>query len=131
MKKRARLVLRKFFIHQQCVGTQVDEFFPRDDAANDFRKLFVQQWFAARDRYDRRTALIDRVQGVLHGHILVQNWIRIVDLAAACASEIAPEQWFKHEHKRVALATGQALTDDVATDKQLLKERNTQDRYPC
>ena len=70
-------------------------------------------------------------QGVFDRHVLVQDRIRIVDLPAAGASEIAPEQGFEHQHKRVALAAGQALANDVATDIQFLKKGNAQDCYPC
>jgi hypothetical protein len=47
----------------------------------------------------------------------VQDGIRVIDLSAAGASQIAPKQWLQHEHQRVALSTGQTLTYDVATDK--------------
>ena len=100
---------------------------PRDD----FRQLLVQQRFAAGDRHDRRTAFVDRVQGVFDRHVLVQDRIGIVDLAAAGASEVAPEQRLKHQHQRVALAAGQTLANDVATDIQFLKKGNAQDCYPC
>ncbi len=71
------------------------------------------------------------MQCVLDGHVLVQDRIRIVDLAATGTRQIAPEQRLKHEHQRVTLSAGQTLTDDVATDKQFLKKGNAQDYYPC
>jgi len=47
----------------------------------------------------------------------VQDRIRIVDLSAAGASEIAPKQRFKHHHEGIPLAAGKPLANDVATDK--------------
>jgi hypothetical protein len=47
----------------------------------------------------------------------MQDRIRIVDFSAARAGQIAPKQWFKHQHQRVTLSAGQTLADDVATDK--------------
>jgi hypothetical protein len=77
----------------------------------------VKKRFATGDRHHRRAALIHGVEGILHRHILVQDRIRIVDLPAAGASQVAPEQRFKHQHQRVTLSAGQALTENIATDK--------------
>ncbi len=96
---------------------------PRDD----FRQLLVQQRLAAGDRDDGRAAFVDGVQRVFDRHVLVQNRVGIVDLAAAGASQVAPEQRLKHQHQRIALPAGHALTDDVTTDKQFLKKRDAQD----
>jgi hypothetical protein len=76
----------------------------------------VQQRLAAGDRNDRRTAFVNGMQRVFDRHVLMQNGIWIVDLAAAGAGEIAPEQRLKHQHQRVTLLAGQALADDVTTD---------------
>ena len=126
----ARLVLVELLVHQQRIGAEVDEFLAARRCRDDFRQLLVQQRLAAGDRHDRRAALVDGAQCILDGHVLVQDRIRIVDLAAARASQIAPEQRLQHQHQRIALAAGQSLANDVATDKQLLKKRNAQDHYP-
>jgi hypothetical protein len=76
----------------------------------------VQQWLTTGNRNDGRAAFIDGVQRIFNGHILVQNGIGIVDLAAAGASEVASEQRLKHQHQRITLPAGHALTDDVTTD---------------
>jgi hypothetical protein len=47
----------------------------------------------------------------------MQNRIRIVDFAAAGASKVAPEQRLQHQDEGIALAAGEMLTNDVATDK--------------
>src|SRR5262245_35325639 len=127
----AWLVLRKPFLHKQCVGAKVDELLARDDAAHDFRQLLVQQRFAAGDGDNRRTTFVDGMQRVLDGHILVQDRIGIVDFSASGASQVASEQRLKHQDQRITLSAGQTLTDDVATDKQFLKKGNAQDHYPC
>ena len=129
-EERARLILRQLLVHQQRVGAQIDELFPRNDAANDFGQLFMEEWFATGDRNHRRAAFVDRVQGIFHRHVLVQDRIGIVDFSAAGASQVAPEQGLKHQHERIALAASQTLANNVATDIQFLKKGNAQDCYP-
>jgi hypothetical protein len=70
------------------------------------------------------------VQRVLDGHALIEDLVRVIDLATAGAGEIAPEQRLKHQHERIALATGEALAHDVAADHKLLQQRNAHDYRP-
>ena len=116
-KEGAGLVLRQLLLHQQRIGAEIDKFLPRDDAAHDFGELLVQQRLTAGDRNDRRAAFVDGVQRVFNRHILVQNGVWVVDLAATGASQVTPEQRLQHQHQRVSLLAGQALTDDVTTDE--------------
>ena len=104
---RTRLVVLHPLFHQQRVGAQVDELPARDDALDDGRQFLVQQRLAARDRHHRRAAFVDRVQGVLDRDALIQDFVGIIDLAAAGAGEIAAEQRLQHEHQRIALSSGQ------------------------
>src|SRR3954470_7715451 len=47
---------------------------------------------AAGDRHHRRTRLVDRVERLLHGHALLQDLLRVLDLSAERAREIALEE---------------------------------------
>ena len=81
-----------------------------------FGKILVDQRLAAGDRDDRRAAFLGGVERILDRDALVQDLVRIVDLAAAGAGEIAAEQRLQHQHERIALAAGEMLADDVAAD---------------
>ncbi len=85
-----RAILRKLLFEQQRVGADGPTYLPRDGAcADDFRKLAMQQRFAARDDDDRRAAVVDRRDAVGDRQTLVEDLVGIVDLAAARAGEIA------------------------------------------
>ena len=58
---------------------------------------------------------------------LVENRVRIVDLAAAGAGEIAAEQRLQHQHERIALPAGEMLADDIAADRQDIAKRDGQE----
>jgi hypothetical protein len=60
------------------------------------------------------------------GNAFVQDLVRIVDLAATGAGEIAAEQRLQHQHERIALAALDMLLDDVAADPGDLKKRDAQ-----
>ncbi len=102
------------FGEQDRVGAQVDELLARHDAGDDLRHLLVDERLAARDGHHRRAAFIDRLQRVLDAHPLLQDLLRIVDLAAAGAGQIALEQRLQHQHQRIALVTAQLAAGDVA-----------------
>src|SRR5262249_15127026 len=127
----ARLVLRHALFHQERVGAQIHELATLNDALDDLVQLLVQKRLAAGDRYDRRAAFVDRAKRVLDRHALLQNLVRVIDLAAAGAGEIAPEQRLEHQHERIALTTGETLPHDVAADHHLLQKWNTHDYRPC
>jgi len=74
--------------------------------------------------------IVDRAERVLDRNALVQDFVGIIDLAAARAGEIAPEQGLQHQHQRIAFAACETLTNDVATHNQLLQERNAQGYRP-
>src|SRR5207237_3957716 len=71
-----------------------------------------------------RAAFMHRVEAFLKRQPLVQDRIRIIDLAAAEAGQIAAEQWLEHQHERIALATLELLLKDVCADAHFLQERN-------
>ena len=103
------------------VGAQIDEFLARDDAGDDLRHFLVNQRLAAGNGDDGRAAFVDRAQCVLDAHSLLQDLLRIVDLAAAGTGEIALEQRFQHEHQGIALVAAQLAAGDIARDLVHLK----------
>ena len=115
-----RLEQMQLLFQQQRVGAERDELLARDDAFDDLADLLVDQRLAARDRHHRRAAFVDRVEAFLHRQPLVEDRVRIIDLAAADAGEIAAEQRLEHQHQRIALAPRQALLHDVGTDSRHL-----------
>src|ERR1700730_16888468 len=118
----ARLVLIDLLFEQQRIGADDRKFFARNDALDDLWQISVQQRLAPRPHDHRSAALIDRGQGVLNRDPFVKNGVGIVDLAAAGASEVAPEQRLQHQHQRIALATGQVLPNDIGADPYNLSE---------
>ena len=64
---RRRLEEVQFFLEQERVGAQRDEFPARDDAFDDLADLLVDERLAAGNRYHRRTTFVDRVEAFLHG----------------------------------------------------------------
>ena len=90
------------------------------------RQLLMDQRLAAGDGNHRRTALVHRVQGVLDAHALVQDFLRVVDLAATGTRQIALEQWLQHHRQRIALLAAELLAENVARDRGLLDKWNAQ-----
>ena len=61
----ARLEEMEFFFEQQRVGAEIDVFFARDEAFDDFVDLRMHQRFAAGDGNHRRAAFIHRLEAFL------------------------------------------------------------------
>ena len=120
----AGLEHRQLLLQQQRVRAQVDELAPRDDALDDLVDLLVEKGLAAGDRHHRRAAFVHRLQAVLDGQPLVEDFFRIVDLAAAGAGQIAAEQRLKHQHQRIPLASQQMLLDDISANPDRLIQRH-------
>src|SRR5262249_43423161 len=97
------------------------------NAPDDLGNLAMQQRLAAGNRHHRRAAFIDGLQAFANGEPLVQNLVRIVDLAATRASKIATEQRLEHEHEWIALATREMLKKHVGPDHGFLQKRNPQE----
>ena len=93
----------QLLFQEQRIGAQRHELLARDDALDDLADLLVDQRFAARDGDHRRAAFVDRVEAFLDRQPLVEDGVRIIDLAAAEAGEVATEQRFQHQHKRITL----------------------------
>ena len=111
-----------FFLEQQRVGAQVNEFLARGNAVDDRFDLPVDQGFAARDRDDRCAAFIDRLKALLDRQAFVQDRIGIVDLAAPGAGQVAAEQGLEHQHQGIFLNPLEALFHNVGADAQLLDQ---------
>src|SRR6202034_1123819 len=76
---------------QQRVGAQVNELLACYDPGDDRRRLARNQRLAAGNRHDRGPALVHGVESVGDADALLQNFLRIIDLAAAGAGEVALE----------------------------------------
>jgi hypothetical protein len=56
------------------------------------------------------------MHAIFDGKPLIEDRIRIIDLAAAGACKIAAEQRLKHQDERIALTPRQMLFGDIAAD---------------
>ena len=115
----------QLLLEQQRVGAERDELLLGHDALDDLADLAVDQRLAARDRHHGRAAFVDRVEAFLDRQPAIEDRIRIVDLAAADAGEIAAEQRLQHQHERIAFAAQQLLLEDVGADAHFLEERDS------
>jgi hypothetical protein len=107
------LELAELLFQQQRVGAERDELLARHDAFHDRADVLVDQRLATRDRHHRRAALVDRIEAFLHREPAIEDRIRIIDLAAAGACEVAAEQRLQHQDERIALTPHQLLPDEV------------------
>jgi hypothetical protein len=104
-------------LEEQGVGAEIDVLFAGHEAVDDFVDLGVDQRFAARDADHGGAAFLDGVEALLRGEALVEDVIRVLDLAAAGAGEVAAEERFEHQNERVTLAALQLLRNDVGGDR--------------
>src|SRR6202789_4420221 len=123
-KVRGGLVLIDVLGEQNRVRAEIDELLARDDAGDDLRHFLVDERFTARNGYDGRAALVDRAHRILDADPLLKDFLRVIDLAAAGAGEIALEQRFQHEHEWIALVAAQLAPRDIAGDLVHLQEWN-------
>ena len=114
----------ELLLQQQRVGAQRDELLARHDALDDLADVLVDQRLAARDRHHRRAALVDRVEAFLHREAAIEDRIRIIDLAAAGAGEVAAEQRLQHQHERIALPPHELLLHEIRANLHFLEKRN-------
>ncbi len=121
---RRRFVIVHATIEQQRVGAQIHKFLAPDIAANDARHVFMDQRFAAGDRYDRCAALVDRFHTVFIAQPLVENFFGVIDLAAAGAGEVATEKRFQHQYERILFDSPDLLPEYVSSNADLLDQWN-------
>ena len=105
----------ELFLENQCVGAEVDVFPSSDQAFDYFGNLRVEQGFAAGNADHRGAAFFGGLKTLFGGQMLPENFGRILDFAAAGASQIAAEQGFQHEHQRVALFARCLLPENVGS----------------
>ena len=95
MHVEAEVIRRREFIEAllepQRVGAEIHELFARDESLDDLFDLGMQQRFAARNRNDGRAAFFNGRDAFFGREIRAQDLDRMLDLAAAVASEIAAE----------------------------------------
>ena len=112
----------ELLLQQQGIGAEVDEALALDQLRHDAADVLVDQRLATRDRDHRRAAFLHRPDTILDGQALVQDGIRVVDLAAARTGQIAAKQRLQHQHQGVAALAREALLHDVGADAQLLDQ---------
>src|ERR1039457_5649246 len=100
---RRRAIFVDVFGEQNRVGAQIYKFFARNDAGDDLRHFPVNQRFPAGNGHHRRAAFVDRAQRIFDADALLQDFLRVIDLAASGTGQIVLEQRLQHEHQRVAL----------------------------
>ena len=113
-----------FFSSSSALVQTMTNFLRAMAPCDDLVDLLVQQRLAAGDHHHRRAALVDRLHALGDRQALVQDFGRIVDLAAAGAGQVAAEQRLQHQHQRIALAADQMLLDDIGADTQRLVQRD-------
>src|SRR6516225_2108793 len=113
----------ELLLQKQRIGAERNEFLALDQTAHDLADLLVDQRFPAGNGDHRRAALIGGIPTFLRRHAAIEDRVRIVDLAATGASEVATEQRLQHQNKRVALPAKQSLLDQIAADTHFLEER--------
>ena len=89
------------------VGAQIDELLAGHDAGDDLRQFLMDEGLAAGNGDHRCAAFIDGMQRVGDAHASLQHLLRMVDLAAAVAGQIALEQRLQHQHQRITFGTAQ------------------------
>ena len=118
------LVLVDLLGQQQGVGAEDDELLPLQETLDDLGHVLVQQGLAPGDGHHRSAALVDGLHALSDAQALVQDLVRIVDLATAGAGQVAAEQGLEHQHQGVAFRPSQLLLHDVGADPGRHREWN-------
>ena len=117
-----RLVVADLLLEKKRVRANGDELLAGDGALDDLRQFLVDERLAARHHHHGRTAFVQRPERGLDGDALVEDLVRIVDLAAARARQIAPEQRLQHHDEGIAFAATDVLRQHVgAHPRRLMK----------
>ncbi len=113
-----RLELVQLLGQQQRVGAEEDELLPLDQLGDDHVDLRVHQRLAAGDGDHRGAALLDGADRLLDRHPLLEDGVRLLDLAAAGALQVAGEQRLELDQERELLIASQLLAHQVGPDAQ-------------
>ena len=122
----ARLELVQLLLQQQRVRAQVHELLACHQLRGDEVDLGMDERLAARDRDHRRARLLDRVERLLDRHPLLQDVLRVLDLPAERAGEVALEERLELDEQRELLHAPQLLLGQVAGDPERLAKRDRQ-----
>src|SRR6266567_2763697 len=109
---------------EQRVGTQENELLAGDQLADDLIDLRMHEGLPAGDGHHRGTALIDGADRLLNRHPLLEHRVRLLDLAAPRAFQVAGEQRLQLDEQRELVPAGQLLTNQVGPDPQALAQRH-------
>ena len=114
------LNLSSFLGSSSALVHRKTNFFRLISSATMHVDLRVHQRLAAGDGHHRRAALLDRGQRLLDRHPLLEDVVRLLDLAAARALQVAREQRLELDEQRELLVSGQLLAHQVGADAQAL-----------
>jgi hypothetical protein len=84
----------------------------------------MHERLAAGDRHHRRARLFDRRKRLLDRHPLLEDVLRVLDLPAERAGEVALEERLELDEQRELLDAPQLLLGQVARDPQRLAKRD-------
>jgi hypothetical protein len=84
----------------------------------------MQQRFAARDHDHWSTTFIDGREAFIDAQALIEDGVRVVDLSATGAGEVATEKRLEHQDERIPPDTPQMLPDNIGSYSDRLVQRN-------
>src|SRR6185437_3519173 len=108
--------------HEEGVGAEVDVSLAPHQGGHDRIDLLVHERLAAGDRHHRRAALLHGVDALLDREPPAQDGIRMLDLAATGAGEVALIQRLELEDERELPTALEALAQHVRRDRHALPQ---------
>ena len=114
----------ELLLEKDGIRAEVDVLPTLDQLDDQLVDVGVHQRLAARNAHDGRAALLHGLETLIDGQVLFEDLRGVLDLAAAGAREVAPEERLEHENERISLATPELLLDDVARDRGHLGNRD-------
>ena len=118
----------EFLLEENGIRAEIDVLPPLDKLLDEFADWSIEEWLPSGDRHHGSGALIDGLKGFLEGHVLAEDVNRILDLAAACAGEVAPVERLEHQDERILAAATETLSEDVARHGPHLADWNSHGR---
>ena len=118
----------ELFLEEDGIRAEIDVLLALHQLGHEPVDLGIHQRLAARDAHHRGTALLDGLDALLHGEVLLEHLGGVLDLAAARAGEVAPEERLEHEDERIPLSSSELLLDHVGSDREHLRHRNAHER---
>src|SRR5215470_3320956 len=84
----------------------------------------MEQRLAASEHHDRGTAFVGGIKALVDAQALIEDGVRIIDLATAGAGEVTTEQGLQHQDQRIPSHTFQVATDNISAYADHLAQRN-------